>query len=121
MITAVVGSRSITMRVDAFIPVETEVIVTGGAKGVDTAAEDYARRKGLPCVVIRPDYARYGRRAPLVRDREIVDRADMVIILWDGTSNGTAYTLRYAEETGKEVRLYVLSEECSPDVHKKFT
>ena len=57
----------------------------------------------------------------MVRDREIVDRADMVIVLWDGTSNGTAYTLRYAEETGKEVRLYVLSEECSPDVHKKFT
>ena len=111
MITAVIGSRGITMRVDAFIPVETEEIVTGGAKGVDSAAEDYARRKNIPCTVIRPDYKQYGRNAPLVRDREIVDRADMVVVLWDGKSNGTAYTLRYAEKIGREVRVYVLPGE----------
>lgn len=110
MIAAVIGSRGVNMRVDAFIPVDTDMIVTGGARGVDRQAEDFARRKGIPCVVIRPDYKKHGRGAPLVRDKEIVERADIVIALWDGKSRGTAFSLRYAEKTGKDVRVYIVPE-----------
>ena len=39
MIVAVIGSRGIAMPIDAFIPAETEAIITGGAAGVDQLAE----------------------------------------------------------------------------------
>lgn len=108
MIAAVVGSRGIDMRVDAFIPVDVDAIVTGGARGVDRAAEDFARRKGIPCISIRPDYKKHGRGAPIVRDKEIVERADIVIALWDGVSRGTKFTLDYAEKLNKDVRVYII-------------
>ena len=108
MTVAVIGSRSIRMRVDAFIPIDADAIVTGGAQGVDRAAEQYARRKGIPCTVLKPDYERFGRRAPLVRDQEIVLQADMVVAIWDGASRGTAFSLKYAEQLGKEVRVYIV-------------
>ena len=108
MIAAVIGSRGIDMRVDAFIPADTEMIITGGAKGVDKAAEQYARQQNIPCVIIAPDYAKYGRGAPLVRDKEIVERADIVIALWDGVSRGTKFSLDYAEKLNKDVRVYII-------------
>lgn len=80
-------------------------IVTGGARGVDMAAEAYARAAGLALTVIRPDYPRYGRGAPLVRNKQIIDLADVVLAFWDGHSRGTAQALAYARKKQKEVRL----------------
>ena len=111
MIAAVIGSRGIDMRVDAFIPVDVDEIVTGGALGVDKAAELYAQQKNIPCRVIRPDYEKYGRKAPIVRDKEIVEQADIVIALWDGVSKGTKFTLEYAEKLNKDVRVYIIPKE----------
>lgn len=83
------------------------MLVSGGAVGVDTLAEEYARQHGLPIRVIRPNYALYGRKAPLVRNRQIVEFSDLVIALWDGSSTGTVYTVNYAQERGVPVRLYI--------------
>lgn len=38
------------------------------------------------------------------RDRYMVDRADLVVAYCTRDSGGTAYTLRYAEKSGKEIR-----------------
>lgn len=81
-------------------------LVSGGAMGVDRLAPTVALLLGVPCVELRPDYARYGRRAPLVRDLELVARADAVCAVWDGSSRGTAYTLRAARRAGKPIRAY---------------
>ncbi len=40
----------------------------GGARGVDTSAREYAHAHGLSCVEFLPDYAKYGRSAPLRRN-----------------------------------------------------
>lgn len=103
---AVIGSRGVDMSIDAFIPAQTSEIITGGAEGVDQLAEQYAREHNLPCTVIRPDYSRYGRAAPLVRNREIIERADLVVAIWDGVSKGTKNSLDYARKLNKEVRIY---------------
>ena len=97
------------MSIDAFIPAQTSEIITGGAEGVDQLAEQYAREHNLPCTVIRPDYSRYGRAAPLVRNREIIERSDLVVAIWDGISKGTKNSLDYARKLNKEVRIYKIS------------
>lgn len=102
MKVAVIGSRSITAySLEDIIPAETTKIISGGARGVDALAREYAQARGIPCTEIRPDYARYGKGAPLRRNLEIIARADLVIALWDGQSTGTAYTISRCEAIGK--------------------
>ena len=105
---AVIGSRGIKQAdLARYLPAETAMLISGGATGVDTLAEDYAKRHGLPIRVIRPNYALYGKSAPLLRNRQIVECADLVVALWDGSSPGTAFTVNYANERGIPVRLYI--------------
>ena len=98
----IVGSRSITrFDLSAHIPQCTDTIISGGAKGIDTLAEEYADRKQISKYIVRPNYKLYGRAAPLKRNEIMVDMADAVLIIWDGHSKGTEYTLKYAQKTNK--------------------
>lgn len=107
---AIVGSRDWTdlRQVREFVgtlPIGT-VVVSGGARGVDKATADAARARGLGVEEHLPDYARYGRSAPLIRNGDIVARADFVVAFWDGTSRGTKDAIDRAERLGKRVHLF---------------
>ena len=102
----VVGSRSITeFDLSPYITAEVETIISGGAGGVDTLAEKYADQHRLSKYIMRPRYDLYGRGAPLKRNEQTVDLADAVLIIWDGQSKGTNYTLKYAQKKNKKVLL----------------
>ena len=89
---AVIGSREIdNIDLKKHLPEECDEIVSGGARGVDTLAANYAKENGLALTEFLPNYEAFGRSAPLIRNRGIVDYADGVIAFWDGTSRGTAY------------------------------
>ena len=101
MKVAVVGSRSIlTTDISMYIS-DGDEIVSGGAVGVDSCAAEYAKKNGLKLTVFLPQYERYGRAAPIVRNKKIVDYADKIISFWDGKSKGTLSVIKYAEKTGK--------------------
>ena len=107
MKVAVVGSRTLWVEdLEEYLPEGTTEIVTGGARGVDQCAMECARRLGLKEKVFWPDYEQYGKGAPLVRNRLIVDYADCVLAFWDGKSRDTVYTMRYAREQGKPLRIF---------------
>ena len=106
---AVVGSRSLNqIDLSRYLSGNVTEVISGGATGVDTLAESYARKHGIPFRAFHPDYQRYGRRAPLVRNRLIADACDQVGALWDGLSRGTWYTVNYARQRGKPVEVYQL-------------
>lgn len=98
---AIAGSRTIQSIDLAPYVSEGDEIVSGGAKGVDSLAAAYARAHGLKLTEFLPDYARYGRGAPIKRNYEIVDYADRVVVFWDGQSRGTLSVIKYAEKAGK--------------------
>ena len=109
MKVAIIGSRGITdLDISKYMPEGIDLIISGGARGVDTLAEKYADEHGIPKLIIRPDYDLYGRRAPLVRNKIIVDNADLVIAFWDGESRGTSYTVEYAIKQGVPRKLYMI-------------
>ena len=98
---AVVGSRGIkSLELDDYLT-NADEIVSGGAVGVDSCATDYAIKNGIKATVFTPEYKRYGRAAPIIRNKKIVDYADKVIVFWDGSSKGTLSVIRYAEKTKK--------------------
>ena len=99
---AIVGSRSLTnITLEQYVWKDVEEIVSGGAVGVDFCAAEYAKREGLRLTQFLPQYKRYGRAAPIVRNKEIVDYADEILIFWDGKSKGTLSVIKYAQKTGK--------------------
>ena len=100
----IAGSRSIKeYDLEKHIPKETTMILTGGASGIDTLAENYADKKRLSKLILRPQYERYGKRAPLKRNEKLVEICDTALIVWDGSSRGTQHTIKYAEKTGKKM------------------
>lgn len=87
MKVAVIGSRGLKVeKLERFLPEETTEIISGGAKGIDTCAREYALANGLKLTEFLPDYSRYGRAAPLKRNITIIENADLVLAFWDGTS-----------------------------------
>ena len=106
---AIIGSRSLNVCIDEYVPQEAKLIVSGGAKGIDQIAEDYADRKGIEKLIIKPDYQKFGRGAPLARNKEIVENADLILAFWDGKSRGTMHSVKYAMKCGKEVRLHKIT------------
>ncbi len=105
---AVIGSRNITSIDMAQYLSDGDEIVSGGAKGVDTMAAEYAKAHGLKLTVFLPEYERYGRGAPIVRNKQIVDYADRLIAFWNGTSRGTRSVIQYAEKIGKECQVILV-------------
>ena len=109
---AVVGSRGVkscaalARRLAELEPAE---VVSGGATGVDALAAGWARAHGVPLTELRPDYAAHGPTAAThVRNAEIVKRAALVLVVWDGQSKGTLSTLRAARRLGRPVELLPL-------------
>ncbi len=108
----IVGSRGVsTFDLTEYVPDETELIISGGANGMDRIAEIYADQHKIPKVIVRPQYARYGRCAPIKRNECMVDMADVVLAVWDGISRGTRYTIEYAKRRGKDVSVILYAQE----------
>lgn len=109
---AIVGSRKLNVEnIGDHIPSGASEIVSGGAKGIDTLAAQYAREKGISLTEFLPDYARYGRGAPIVRNKQIVEYADEVLAFWDGKSRGTLSVIKYCEKIGKRCVVRILPSE----------
>lgn len=108
----IAGSRSITaFDLSPYVPANCGLIISGGAKGIDTVAEEYACANGIEVKILKPDYERFGRAAPLKRNDEMVELADLVIAIWDGKSRGTKHTIDYAKKIGKEVQVITITTE----------
>lgn len=99
----IAGSRSITdFDFEKHVPEETTLIITGGASGIDELAEKFADKKRLSKLILRPKYNLYGKSAPLKRNEEMLELCDMALIIWDGCSKGTKFTIDRAKKLGKK-------------------
>lgn len=83
-------------------------VITGGADGADAIARSIALKLGCTITTYPPRYDTYGKKAPHIRNDEMLDRADMVLVFWDELSKGTESVISKARKRG----LYV--EVCTP-------
>lgn len=110
MRVAVIGSRNLEVKnLQDYLPKETTVIVSGGARGVDASARAYAIERGIPLLEFLPEYEKYGRSAPIRRNVTILQNADLVLAFWDGHSRGTAFVIRECRRRGVPCRVFMKS------------
>lgn len=106
---AIIGSRNCPpIRIEEYLTSIPDTIVSGGAIGADSYARDFAKRNGLKLIEFFPNYKVFGRGAPLERNKLIIDNCDCVLAFWDGKSPGTKFTLSYAQEKNKPVKIVTI-------------
>jgi len=106
---AIIGSRSFKNRklLDKIMQEYKDryniiKIISGGAKGADTLAVQWANKNKIQTTIFYPDFKKR-KRAYHFRNRQIVQEADIIVAFWDGKSTGTKYTINYAKSLNKEV------------------
>ena len=110
MKVAVIGSRGIKLdNLGDYLPKDLTEIVSGGAKGVDTTAREYATEHGIKITEFLPAYNRYKRGAPLKRNIQIAEYADKVLAFWDGKSRGTKFVIDYCKNNNIPVGVIVVN------------
>ena len=108
MKVAVIGSRGLRVNdLGKYLPDEVTEIISGGARGVDTSAWEYAMEHGLKLTEYLPEYNKYGRGAPLKRNITIIENADLVLAFWDGSSRGTKYVIENCKKRNIPLKIYV--------------
>ena len=75
-------------------------VITGGARGADTLAHQWALKCGCETEVYHADWDKHGRAAGPIRNQEMLDkgRPDLVIAFPGG--RGTAHMMRIAKAAG---------------------
>ena len=105
---AVIGSRNITDENFVFNQLDAvefpiECLISGGASGVDTIAEKWAKLNNIPVIVHLPNWSVYGRAAGVKRNKRIVEDCSVCLAFWDGVSKGTLSTIKLCEQLNKPV------------------
>jgi len=77
------------------------VIISGGAKGADKLAKDFAQAYDIKYEEFPADWNGYGKQAGFIRNQQIVDACDIVLAFWDGKSRGTKDTIDKARRAKK--------------------
>ena len=109
MKVAIVGSRGLIIdNFKEYLPENTDEIISGGAKGIDMCAAQYAQKNGILLTEIKPDYSKNKKGAPLVKNKEIVKLADLILIFWDGKSKGTKFVIDECIRTAKQYILHTI-------------
>lgn len=68
-------------------------VISGGARGVDTLGEIWAWIHDIPYTEYPALWDFYGRRAGHVRTLEMIADSEACVIVWDGDSKGTSFTI----------------------------
>ena len=126
MKTIIAGSRSIknlniVEQAIAASNFDITLVISGGAKGVDSLAEEWAKLNNIPfqefladwknldtpnAIIKANSYGKYNARAGLDRNEVMAKNGDALIAIWDGRSTGTQHMVSMAEEYNLKVFLY---------------
>jgi hypothetical protein len=110
----VAGGRDVTdvaavsdaIRESGFAPSE---IVSGGASGVDSIGEMWARWNNVPIRRFEADWEEHGRAAGPIRNRAMANYADALVLVWDGQSRGSRSMKQEAQQRGLKIYERILA------------
>lgn len=83
-----------------------DLVVTGGCRGVDKIAHDWARRMFCKTKVMPADWDTHGKAAGPIRNAQMMEDADLLLAFWDGKSRGTRNAIDEARKRGVETHIF---------------
>jgi hypothetical protein len=89
---------------------ETEIsqIVSGEAYGIDKAGESWAISHDREIIRFPAEWARHGRPAGILRNRDMAMYADRLLLIWDGKSPGSTNMREQMQKLGKPIYEVIL-------------
>lgn len=84
------------------VPVE---IVSGTARGADKLGELYAIDKGFELKRFPADWENNGKGAGMIRNKQMAEYADALIVFWDGHSKGTQHMIDTAKKLNLKIKI----------------
>lgn len=108
---AIVGSRqhpNLQMVIDFINTLPLDVmVVSGGARGVDITAENWAKARGINTLIFKSEYDKYPSNvAPLIRNQTIVDNSDYMVAFPYGKASGTYDAITKAKIKGIPIKIF---------------
>lgn len=85
-------------------------IVSGGAKGADTLAKQYAAEFGHEFIEHLADWDKHGKSAGFKRNATIVENCTHLIAFQINDSKGTQHSIDLAKSANKPVRVVKISK-----------
>ena len=77
---------------------DIDEVVCGGAEGVDSLGEKWAKQYGIAIKYFYPDWKNLGKVAAIIRNQEMALYANKLIAIWDGESKGTKHMIVYMRD-----------------------
>ena len=113
MKTIIAGSRSLEnffqfCKILKEITFNISLVISGGAKGIDSMAITWARMKNYRCLIVPAQWNKYGKSAGYRRNLEMAEEADALIAIWDGESKGTKHMIDIMESQNKLVKVVIV-------------
>lgn len=84
---------------------DVAMVVSGGAKGVDSFAKRFAARHHISLMEFLPNHVKFGRYTTLRRNTQIVKEANCVIALPSSNSRGTLHSINEAKRLGNHMTI----------------
>lgn len=85
------------------------VVLSGAAMGADQMGERYAVARGWKVERYPADWNRFGNSAGMIRNKEMLDKCDAVVVFWDGKSRGTANMIEIARGANKLLDVFTFN------------
>lgn len=110
---AIVGSRNFTdyntLKLFILKSVNLSIfdtIISGGARGADTLAEQFAKEFSLKLEVYKPNWDKEGKIAGFIRNQKIIDNADACVAFLIDNSKGTMDSILKAKKKGIPLHIW---------------
>lgn len=87
-----------------------EMVITGGAKGIDSSGYAWAKSNKLQNFVCPANWEAYGKAAGPIRNGMMADAGDVLLLIWDGKSRGSADIKRQFEKRRKPITEIIVKE-----------
>tara|TARA_R110002096_G_scaffold338000_1_gene531284 strand:+ start:333 stop:683 length:351 start_codon:yes stop_codon:yes gene_type:complete len=82
-----------------------EIVSGGHYKGADRLGIQYAKEKGFNLIKFPAEWNKLGKAAGPIRNKEMANYADALIVFWDGKSSGTKNMIQLAKQKGIIIKI----------------
>lgn len=85
-----------------------KLVISGTAEGADKLGEQWAEWNGIHIQRCPANWEKHGNAAGILRNIEMANIADLIVLFWDGKSKGTKQMLDYCLKHKKFVKVIMI-------------